>query len=83
MERFSVSKTTLGILDVGNFLNFVKDELSFFYFSKLNVLLLPDINLFKNNFAQTPRVLWSGNSFCLVYFRVSKVLNLNLQTSNY
>ena len=61
-----------------NFLNFVKDGLSFFYFKKLSVLLLPD-NLFKNNFStQTSRVLWSGNSFCLLYFTISKVLMLTL-----
>ena len=40
--------SVVGTLLFRSFLNFVKDELSFFYFTKLNVLLLPDIDLFKN-----------------------------------
>ena len=49
-----------------SFFKFVKDKLSFFHF--LSVLLLPDINLFKYNFAQTPRALWSGNSNLFTLF---------------
>ena len=37
-------------------------KMNFLYFTKLRVLLLPDTNLFKYNFAKAPRDLWSGNS---------------------
>ena len=42
--------------------------MSFLYFTKLSVLLLPDTNLFKYNFAKAPRDLWSGNSNLFTLF---------------